>query len=111
MYINQLIVGIQLCYTVTSIRELFLLASSLFSFSRFFFLLSISINFSSFFFFPDVSLLYLENSAGRALKNSRSNRRRPVLIPFSLPLPFSSRINYSVTYVTHVEEQRRSVGT
>lgn len=32
MYINQLIVGIQLYYTVTSIRELFLYASFLFSF-------------------------------------------------------------------------------
>lgn len=54
MYINQLIVGIQLCYTVTSIRELFLFPSYLrFFFPRLFLFVLIE---SSFFFFPDVYL-------------------------------------------------------
>lgn len=66
MYINQLIVGIQLCYIVTSIRELFLLASFLF-FSPFFLFISINSPFS----FPTYLCCTRRNSAGRALKNFR----------------------------------------
>jgi hypothetical protein len=52
MYINQLIMGIQLCYTITSIRELFLFAL----FYPFFLFFSFLFNFvTSFYSFP---LLY-----------------------------------------------------
>jgi len=89
MYINQLIVGIQLCYIVTSIRELFLFLLS------FYFFIFLFIFITSFFFssFPTYFCCTRRSSAGRALKNPRRNGRRPVLIPCLYFFPFSSRVN------------------
>lgn len=103
MYINQLIMGIQLCYTITSIRELFLFAL-FYPFFLFIFCLT-----SLLLFIPSLCCTR-RNSTGRALKNFPSKRPSTGADSLSLFFFFTFRLILIFRNICYTRRRTTSIG-